>query len=335
MKVDEQVFALITAIVVAVAGAYVSNKTGADGSSPSAYDRTITDDLLYMNRVIVDYDKSMMIAHLADFLSKQATVIQNGGKSADPIAKKVFDVQFTLFQSMVEKAEDVNVKDHAGETTLARFYPALGYDPATDMTAGMKKFEAQATPTKHLQLVDFAQLNCGDSFPERKACMGKIASTLAVKQDYDTMVFFFPKEISKTLYISVRCTAKENVSPFIVGTFPLTPKGSLPVPAECDYEGVYYAISVPEDIRRHLTRGKKERNEILVTTFDSTTNAYMLDEETFSPRIFAPSYIRKMCSPLFNGANKVFGVFFPDRNIVPDGGDREKDGFAWRTYPHK
>ena len=110
MKVDEQVFALITAIVVAVAGAYVSNKTGADGNSPSAYDRKIADELMYMTRVKEEFAKTMMIHYLADTLSKEAAVIQTSGKSATDEMKEKFSTRMDLLESMVEKARD----EHGG-----------------------------------------------------------------------------------------------------------------------------------------------------------------------------------------------------------------------------
>jgi hypothetical protein len=307
MKVDEQVFALITALLVGVVTAFVSNKTGADGLSPSSTDRRIADDLLYATRVTEEFRTTTMIHFIAEALRKEATVIQANVKAASHEAIIDFDQRIEMLRSAAEKGKDMDVKDHADESAkLGPYFPALRFDPAKDSVLGMEKFKEQTTSKRPIKIIPIRQFNCKEEY--QAECIQKLLTTIAPKEDYDTLVFFFTQPIAQDLYISVR--SKSENTYYIVATFPL-PKGpTLPADPACPFGPLYYVVKCPDKVREHLVKGKGEFNDLLLTGTDSRANRYMLDDINDGPaRIFAPGTIRKYCAPIFNSPNKIFGVF--------------------------
>ena len=324
MKVDEQVFALITALLVGVVTAFISNKTGADGLSPSASDRRIADDLLYATRVTEEFQKTTMIHFIAEALRKEATVIQANVKAASHGAIIDFDRRIDMLRSAAEKGKDMDVKDHTDESAkLGPYFPALKFDPAKDSVGGMEKFKEQTTSKTPIKMIPIRQLNCKQDY--QAACIQKLLTTIAPTDDYDTLVFFVNQPITTDLYISVRSQIKNTF--YIVATFPLSKGPGSPSDPACPFGSLYYVVKCPDEVRKHLNRGRAEYNDLLLTATDSRTNRYMLDDMDgdhmdLAAKIFAPSTIRKYCNPIFNSPKKVLGVF----GQTGDGRDYPKYG---------
>lgn len=326
MKVDEQVFALITALLVGVVTAFISNKTGADGLSPSASDRRVADEMMYLTKAQSEFANTLMLSKITDFLFKEGSVIQSSGGAASKDAVEKFEKAFPIAQSMIEKARDLGVKDRASEKSLQEYYPALGYDPNTDAVQGMKAFDKQVAGKRAIAVVDMEAKGCRND--EERACMSKLISKITVTHSYDAMVFFFPKKISQNLYVYVRSAPTRKQEAFIVGTIVLTPTGEIAADAECPFGDVYYVAKCPTDIVDHLNRGKGEFNSLLVTTADEKSNRYVLD--AIGTQILAPNTLRRNCK--IPTSQQVFGVFALSDAPASDG-DRAKDGFDWTPYP--